>query len=101
MYSLAMGMHATMLQHWFEFFEPRQFVLVSSDYYYSQPLEVLKELFAHLDLPAPEASHGYDKNRRQHPPMPSPNESRIIEDVRSFYQPHVAKLRTLLAGFTG
>jgi len=91
-------MQASFLEHWLEYFQPSQFILISSDLLFSETDAVLRHLYSLLDLPAPMNITGNAKliENRGGPETIPDRDTELYRSLYAFYSPQVQRLSTLL-----
>lgn len=94
---LARGLYAEQLQRWLEFFPRDQFLILKSEDLYEDPLAVLKETLAFLDVPSTGTLRKDDYTQMNHMPRVDGGlDPELRKHLSAYFAPHNARLYELL-----
>eukprot|EP00746_Dinoflagellata_sp_MGD_P001116 gnl/MRDRNA2_/MRDRNA2_102071_c0_seq1.p1 gnl/MRDRNA2_/MRDRNA2_102071_c0~~gnl/MRDRNA2_/MRDRNA2_102071_c0_seq1.p1 ORF type:complete len:420 (+),score=63.68 gnl/MRDRNA2_/MRDRNA2_102071_c0_seq1:103-1362(+) len=95
---LAHAAHASMLRNWLQYFEPDQFLLVSSDDYFAAPEKTLVDIMQKLNLPGcvKHDNSAHHENYRNHPSL-SEEDPELVQQLRDFYKPYLQDFYGMLS----
>ena len=89
---LSRGTYADQLEEWFKYFSKEQFLILSSEFFYSETTNALKEIFAFLDLPPLKLDIYKNVNPGKYSKMIPETRKKLSE----FFKPHNERLYKII-----
>lgn len=89
---LSRGIYIKQLETWMDLFPKKQFLVIKSEDFYTNPGKTLDQVFEFLELPAYQLDHYSKYNVGDYPPL-TDSTQRYLSD---YFQPHNRKLQEYL-----